>query len=214
MEYIGFTTTYYTLWEVTNDGKYCHYRYKQNLSKDFDKAKAKAPHAFIDLTLRGHSSFKVLIPTFLFGKYKGQQINECNDFDYMKWYHNISKVDDVKKVIRPILIENGYKLWNGKLLCTEKEYEYQNMLAEKFPIFEKKINNGESFKFYNSKYPKSFVNENGMKQKELNIPFCKLIFKENAFIPSNKTLITITDYSAILIDDMTFEIIVNDFHIG
>lgn len=213
MEYIGFTSKYYTLWEVIITDKYCDYRYMQNLSMDFEKAKAKRPNACIDLTLRGHSSFRFVIPTFLFGKYKGKQISECTDYDYMKWYHNISNVENVKKVIRPILAENGYKLWNGIYMFNEQEYQYQKMLEEKFPIFEKKIKNNESFSFKCKKYGKNKVLDNGREVKRFEIPFCHMNFNKDVYLPLGKTIV-IDNYEVVKnVDPITYEFNIKAYHI-
>jgi len=106
---IGFTTEYYTLWEVSEPfKKYTggvvingvfsgHYYmvqeciYRQNLSKDYNKAIEKAAamgEYAIDLDLRGHSSFSrqlgeeqcdLPFTVFSFGQLKGQEIMQATD---------------------------------------------------------------------------------------------------------------------------------------
>jgi len=107
MQTIGFTTEYYTLWEVGEpyEEKIYHNAvqvgsvtkqdvyYLQNLSKDLEKAKAKLTGEYnIDLMLCGHSSFTRTLTSdikdrenyyphdcFSFGKLEGQKIYESDD---------------------------------------------------------------------------------------------------------------------------------------
>lgn len=107
MQTIGFTNTFYTLWEVAEPVTEPVYHgdlqvgsitrqsvmYLQNLSTDLEKAKAKLTGEYrIDLELRGHSSFsRVLDSTiknredyyphdcFSFGRMEGMPFAECTD---------------------------------------------------------------------------------------------------------------------------------------
>ncbi len=63
---IGFTTKFYTLWDVTVEhftnsygrkGERVTANYIKNISMDEQAARAKYPDAPVDLELRGHSSF-------------------------------------------------------------------------------------------------------------------------------------------------------------
>ena len=107
---IGFSTKYFTLWNVSTETKYrtvnhkhyacgvnTHYTYIQNLSMDLDKAIEKAKgFGCTDLApyddLHGKSkSFTKYTPIdygvgyFNGGKYEGTLISECNDLDYLLW---------------------------------------------------------------------------------------------------------------------------------
>ncbi len=108
MKTIGFTTVYYTLWNVSEPfekpvfyngmkigSQTCqNFTYCQNLSHDLERAKAKLadqPYE-IDLELRGHSSYTRVIGSnikdrenyydqdcFSFGRMEGVKISECTD---------------------------------------------------------------------------------------------------------------------------------------
>ena len=63
---IGFTTKFYTLWDVTVDtftdaygrkGRRVAATFIKNVSMDEKAARAKYPDAPVDLSLRGHSSW-------------------------------------------------------------------------------------------------------------------------------------------------------------
>lgn len=96
---IGFTNHYYTLWTVFTSERAdvtgahyatTHYVYKQNLSMDFEAAKAKVEALTdkydIDLDIRGQGSYitermiKAMdLYRFTFGKLAGDDMRECND---------------------------------------------------------------------------------------------------------------------------------------
>lgn len=97
---IGFTTKFYTLWDVTVEhftneygrkGERVTANYIKNISMDEQAARAKYPDAPVDLGLRGHSSFCRTnwepLPSDVFpcGKYMGQPIADCTDFGYLYW---------------------------------------------------------------------------------------------------------------------------------
>lgn len=97
---IGFTTKFYTLWDVTVEhftneygrkGERVTANYIKNISMDKQAARAKYPDAPVDLGLRGHSSFCRTnwepLPSDVFpcGKYMGQPIADCSDFGYLYW---------------------------------------------------------------------------------------------------------------------------------
>ena len=97
---IGFTTKFYTLWDVTVEhltnesgrkGERMTATYIKNISMDEQAARAKYPNAPVDMGLRGHSSFSRTnwepLPTDVFpcGKYMGNPIAECTDFGYLYW---------------------------------------------------------------------------------------------------------------------------------
>ncbi len=97
---IGFTTKFYTLWDVSVEhitnaygrkGERVTANYIKNISMDEQSARAKYPDAPVDLGLRGHSSFCRTnwepLPSDVFpcGKYMGQPIADCTDFGYLYW---------------------------------------------------------------------------------------------------------------------------------
>ena len=144
---IGFTNEYYTLWQVSEpylvytDAHRYHTRtdhtYLQNLSKDFEKAKAKAKQIAdgsevkIDLDLRGKASFYtdgatqfdretyerdvVNSPVFYFGKYAGESISESTDESYLFYY--LSETQNTH--IRARLLELGYVEHKGELMTED-----------------------------------------------------------------------------------------------
>lgn len=103
---IGFTTVFYTLWEVNTynvleRGKWItrtEHQYFRNLSRDLDAAKAKVAalgaevQYDVNLGLRGASWFVIDVPieekevkaakdyTFTFGRMKGQDIRTAGDY--------------------------------------------------------------------------------------------------------------------------------------
>lgn len=107
MQTIGFTTQFYTLWEVAEAVTEPVYHnamqmgsitrqsviFIQNLSKDLDKAKSKVEGEYrIDLELRGHSSFSRVVESniknredyyphdsFSFGRMEGMPFATCTD---------------------------------------------------------------------------------------------------------------------------------------
>lgn len=232
MEYIGFTEKYYTLWDVTNDGMWTHYRYVQNLSMDFDKAKAKRPNACVDLSLRGHSSFKVKsVPTdcFQYGKYRGEFYKDCTDIDYLAWYHNNSTDDAIKRKVAPILVEQGYRLWDGTEMVTEEGYKRKEFLHANFPKFQAKVNNCEGFRFVPQRNLRCENDEFGDLMGVMEIPYCKMVFPSVAmqtykecvyYLPTiNGTpirikgnIVCVDEYDATPIGKETYRIEVKKFH--
>ena len=97
---IGFATKFYTLWTVTEEVEenetgvyektYCHFL--KNISMDFNRAKEKYPEAVYVSDLRGHTSFfhtkcieKYGEDEFKGGKYAGEKITDCKDYNYLLW---------------------------------------------------------------------------------------------------------------------------------
>ena len=100
METIGFASKFYTLWDVdvhtvTNEygrkGRCVTATFIKNISIDEQAARAKYPNAPVDMTLRGHSSWRRTewepLPSDVFpcGQYMGKPIAECRDFGYTYW---------------------------------------------------------------------------------------------------------------------------------
>lgn len=236
MKYIGFTTKYYTLWEVSSDHKYTYYKYIKNISMDFEKAQAKEPTAIVDLTLRGHSSFRVerVSPDcFQFGKYKEIPYTECNDYPYMAWYHNKVDIKDAKARTRKILLAHGYMLWNGETMVTAEQYKRNEYLKANIPKFSAKVEANMPFKFKCDKnvrkaYDATWDIECGV----MDIPFCHIVFpnitemewKEvKYYLPTihefsmdgvkiKNTTVVIDKYNATRVDDLTYRIEVISFH--
>jgi len=150
MKAIGFTTEFFTLWEVTEENIYTsvngqnrlaytqvYYSYFQNLSKIESKAKEKftkltgelAPE--VDKELYGKKtsfSFKknnqdvYLDSEFNKGKYCGKIINECDDYEYLFWSYNEKIFNEIRNsAIKNILLKNGYGLnLNKELMLLDK----------------------------------------------------------------------------------------------
>ena len=99
---IGFATKFYTLWSMNEhtvdvgDGKrirYTEYCYCGKISTSRETAMSKYPGLAIDENLRGKTRSWTRqeyvwdnVNTFRFGKYKGGEINENCDTDYLEWY--------------------------------------------------------------------------------------------------------------------------------
>lgn len=152
MRTIGFSSKYYTLWEVseetftTSDGRKATKvtaTYIKNISKDKDTAIAKHPDAVVDLTLHGHSSFtRVKVApavwsaeVFPCGQYVGQPIAECADLDYLYWcidtYHVIEYDDVVRRAIaEDVLLASGkYGRWNDRVKPIEDVKRWEERAA-------------------------------------------------------------------------------------
>ena len=152
---IGFSNKYFTLWEVTTttefknfDGLHLPYQktyfhYLQNLSMDENEAKRKAIFKGVenfeidhDLFGRNASFFhkKELfskIPSdksyfFEFGKFQGEPIKNCTDFDYLFWFFNESQNIHAKA----ILLENGFVEFEGQIVHDEhaKKIKLRNLV--------------------------------------------------------------------------------------
>ena len=141
---IGFSTKYFTLWDVKETTEFqrieglnlpyqkISYCYVQNLSMDETEAKRKAifkgvENFEIDFDLYGrNASFETRkelfskIPSdksffFEFGKFKGQAIKDCNDIDYLFWFFNESQNIHAKAR----LLENGFEDVEGQVVHAE-----------------------------------------------------------------------------------------------
>ena len=152
---IGFSNKFFTLWDVketiewTSVGGFnlpyqkISYCYIQNLSMDENEAKRKAIFKGVenfeidkDLFGRNASFFhkKELfskIPSdksyfFEFGKFQGEPIKNCTDFDYLFWYFNESQNIHAKA----ILLENGFVEIDGQILHAEhaKKIKLRNLV--------------------------------------------------------------------------------------
>lgn len=129
---IGFTTKYYTLWEVsdpqlvhTSGGTFhkVYYQYIQNLSFDVDKARQKMVERYgdgnfsEDFDLRANRSFylttKVDVPNetietkFQFGKYAGRDFNSVDDLNYKLWYVRAASDDKKPQNLINELVQSG-----------------------------------------------------------------------------------------------------------
>lgn len=140
MKVIGFTTKYYTLWEVneeiiTNErGKYkvINHVYIKNISFDLNKAKEKYPTATIDTALRGHTSWgstecieRYGLDKFQSGKYRGEKIEDCTDYQYLVWAFNLDYIIDYdsQPLVISILEKAGYKKINDYHIATPEELD-------------------------------------------------------------------------------------------
>lgn len=144
---IGFANKFFTLWSVRSEtiyktnpydgnaypaGTETRYTYLQNLSLDLAKAQAKAKaKGATDLTpdeeLRGKSSSWVdyvpnpalEVPDHIFkvGKYRGEDIRENTDIDYLFWYaKNVISGEAVKRLLS---LSNDYKFFEGEIYPAE-----------------------------------------------------------------------------------------------
>lgn len=141
---IGFTTKFYTLWDVTVDtftdayGRKGHRvaaTFIKNISMDEQTARAKYPDARVDLSLRGHSSWTRTewepLPGDVFpcGKYMGEPIAECGDFGYLFWAVDTNMLCGERRDIAvSVLLGSGlYGEYDGTLMKMDRVNE---LLAE------------------------------------------------------------------------------------
>lgn len=140
MEYIGKAEKFYTLWEVWEEThttirgesyKAIHHQYIKNISFDLDKAKDKYPNAIIDESLRGHSSWtsydypKPPVDEFRGGKYRGDKIAECTDYQYLHWAYDLGYIIpwESREIVLGILELQGYRKINDTHIATPEEVE-------------------------------------------------------------------------------------------
>lgn len=140
MEYIGKAEKFYTLWEVFEETrttlrgqtyKVIHHQYIKNVSFDKEKALAKYPNAILDESLRGHSSWtsydypKPPVDEFCGGKYRGEKIAECTDYQYLHWAFDVTSVIpwDAREMVEGILVKAGYRRINEHRIATPEEVE-------------------------------------------------------------------------------------------
>ena len=140
MEYIGKSTKFYTLWDVweethhTQRGeayKIIHHQYIKNISFDIDKAKSKYPNAIVDTSLCGHSSWtsvdypKPPVDEFQGGKYRGDKIAECTDYQYLHWAYDLGYIIpwEAREIVLGILESHGYRKINDTHIATPEEVE-------------------------------------------------------------------------------------------
>lgn len=117
---IGFTTEFYTLWDVQKEGNY----YIKNLSKDFSVARSKMKGIEgidwkIDLDMRGESTWELTDYDkievfwedwqFTYGKLKGEDMRTCDDvWQLNRVYQSNANIGQRRRVFaRRRLIELG-----------------------------------------------------------------------------------------------------------
>jgi hypothetical protein len=141
---IGFSTKYFTLWDVQNqteysgsEGQYSYnvtrFTYLQNLSLVEEKAIAKAKEKGctqlgINDELRGRSgrSFEKRtriekefeLHQFTYGKYEGDDIRENTDVNYLKWYFNETELMLVAE--RVCKLDSDYSIYENGLVTSEQ----------------------------------------------------------------------------------------------
>lgn len=149
---IGFATKYFTLWDVQNETEYSgsegqysynvtRFTYLQNLSLVEENAIAKAKEKGctelgINDELRGRSgrSFQIRTPKkevfenyqFTYGKYRGDDIRENTDVNYLKWYFNETELMVVAE--RVCELDSDYSIYEDRLV---NEEQLDNLLATK-----------------------------------------------------------------------------------
>ena len=144
---IGFSTKYFTLWDVTSvttqDYIDMSFTYIQNLSLDESKAIEKAKskgvtNLEVDSDLKGmNRSWKRREyikkqydeNQFSFGRYEGEIITENDDSDYIKWYYRETKNDIAMN--RVVELDSNYGIYDGGLLLLSKIEELETRDFEK-----------------------------------------------------------------------------------
>ena len=143
---IGFSTEYYTLWDVESEIRWdtsgdcpmpyqkISYTYLQNLSIDKEKAIEKAKQKGVKNLEPDHDLYgrnrswawekklfcempKSLSPFFEYGKFFGQKIVDCVEFGYLAWYYSDCKNRYAKQIC---LANNYYEI--GDSLYPESYY--------------------------------------------------------------------------------------------
>lgn len=139
---IGFTSKFFTLWDVTVEhftnaygrkGERVTAAYIKNVSMDEQTARAKYPDAPVDMSLRGHSSFTRTnwepLPSDVFpcGKYAGEPIAECSDWSYLYWAVDTQMLcGESRDIAVAVLLKSGeYAEYNGRLLTAARVAEIE-----------------------------------------------------------------------------------------
>lgn len=110
--------------------------YVKNISKNKHVAFSKYPGVEFDETLKGvtviyDTELKGIDMTkFLFGKYNGQTLIECEDTDYLYWYYRCATYNKQKSIIREELLKRGFVLVNDALFSPNEYEKYCSQLKE------------------------------------------------------------------------------------
>lgn len=140
MKYIGKSNKFYTLWDVYSETRHTqrgeaykvtHHQYIKNISFDKDIAMSKHPDAVLDENLHGHSSWtsvdypKLPVDEFKAGKYRGDKIAECTDYQYLHWAYDLGYIIpyDAREIVLGILESQGYRKINDTHIATPEEVE-------------------------------------------------------------------------------------------
>lgn len=133
MKRIDFANEYYTLWNVDGNGN-CFYI--KNISKERDVAFSKYPGVEFDETLKGvtviyDTELKGIdMTTFLFGKYNGEKLVECEDTDYLYWYYRRATYYEQESIIKEELLKRGFVLVDDTLFSPNEYEKYCSQLEE------------------------------------------------------------------------------------
>ena len=140
MKYIGKSNKFYTLWDVYSETRHTqrgeaykviHHQYIKNISFDKDIAMSKHPDAVLDENLHGHSSWtsydypKPPMDEFRGGKYRGDKIAECTDYNYLLWVYDLGYIipSESREIVLGILESQGYRKINENHIATPEEVE-------------------------------------------------------------------------------------------
>lgn len=141
---LGFCEKYYTLWKINQKGAYIRYTYRHNVTQDSEYAKELGLP--IDESLHSRKSFSRyinIVPepgVFRFGKYRYQNISDCDDAKYLRWYATTDDEDNRQFAInRAMELDNAWVWDESAQEFIKKErienIEYwRNRIAEGRPI--------------------------------------------------------------------------------
>lgn len=121
---LGFTGKFYAVWTVNVetyspytgcDKTITRYIYGRKVSKYQNIAEKKMPGLpILEVLENKNKTFcewettYTGVKTFHFGKYRGQNINECNDMKYLEWYYKTIDNNDQKRYILKVFEAHGY----------------------------------------------------------------------------------------------------------
>ena len=151
---IGFANKHFTLWNVVEDKQFevvggmqipferTYYHFKRNLAMTEEKALKTAVllgcnDLQVDNDLRGKSGSFCVQKTFPkvdsktsklfdFGKYKGQEISQSKDQDYLFWYFQETRNENAKEVL---LQEFGFFEYKKQLIDKESYFKIKEERA-------------------------------------------------------------------------------------
>lgn len=150
---IGFAEKFFTLWDVSPkmhgdlEGTYCSYY--QNLAFKLEDAQAKAKAMGAtdlepDYSLKGSSSFwrdyepGEYIPEtfedwqFTYGRNKREDVRECTDVDYLKWYYSDDGERNQYILERILELDSNMVVYRKRLMTLgAKEYAQERFKMEK-----------------------------------------------------------------------------------
>lgn len=142
---LGFCEKYYTLWKITQNGRHVRYTYRHNVTQDHEYAKELG--LTIDENLHSRKSFttyvKIEVPgEFKFGKYYHQNIADCEDAKYLRWYATTDDVENRELAIKRALELDPNWVWDEGAMQFISKQRIENV-----EYWRNRVKEGKDIKF-------------------------------------------------------------------